>query len=211
MNTLSTANVKKSLLILFMLQTFSLATDRRDSMSFLPLWLESFTSLKGDFLQVQKSSNGDLVSSSEGSFALLKPNFLSWDIHRPDRQSIVMSESLISHYDRDLGTLTRRVVSGDTQSLQVLLGSAQELRAEYKVTFDEINSVYYLSRKDSTNDLNLIGIQFLDDELYRIKFIAANKNELTISFANLAYDSVMDPRDFMITPESDVEILYDEQ
>ena len=99
---------------LMLLPLWSLAQPN-DAIGELVVALQDLEQLQGHFLQRQYGQNDVLLVESRGTFKLLRPGYFSWEITAPDNQLIIASPEYVWHYDRDLETVTRRLITDSEQ------------------------------------------------------------------------------------------------
>ncbi len=94
--------------------------------------------LSGSFTQELSNDQGQLIGSSSGTFALLRPHFFRWSIESPGQQLLLGDGNFFWQYDRDLETIIRRPLEEQLQSpLGVLLADGDVLMANYDVQRSE--------------------------------------------------------------------------
>ena len=93
--------------------------------------------IAGAFVQQIISPDGLVIDQSGGSFALLRPHFLRWEILDPDHQLILADDQHLTQIDWDLEVVVVRPISEEDRSpLNWLLAS----RAELETAFDIVSS-----------------------------------------------------------------------
>lgn len=88
----------------------------------------------GAFVQELFDENEELLERSSGRYAVLRPGFFRWEIEDPDQQMIVVSGTVLWHYDIDLAAATRRDTSQSNEftPLELLAGDSDELRERFE-------------------------------------------------------------------------------
>ena len=98
--------------------------------------------MAGQFVQEIVSPDGLIIDQSEGSFSLLRPHFLRWEIFEPDRQLILADDQQLTQIDWDLEVVVVRPISKEARSpLNWLLASRSELESAFDVISAETTTV----------------------------------------------------------------------
>lgn len=96
----------------------------------------------GQFVQEIVSPDGLIIDQSSGSFRLLRPHFLRWEILEPDRQLILADDQQLTQIDWDLEVVVVRPISEEARSpLKWLLVSRSELESAFDVVSAESTAV----------------------------------------------------------------------
>ncbi len=173
--------------------------------------LSAIHSLSGQFTQQQMDGAGELAQTTQGSFALLLPNYFRWDIQSPDSQLLIADPEFLWQYDRDLDTVTRRPI-GSTEAatpLQVLAGSAQDLAERFAVSHTGDESWQLLPRGSDAGFTSLELI-FEQGALTRMEIVDSLEQQVTIQFSALS-EAPLSPEDFAFTPPEDSDQFFYDQ
>lgn len=93
---------------------------------------------EGHFTQRVFDQNGALLATSEGDFAVLRPDSFRWEVKTPDQQVLVITGGVLWQYDRDLETVLRRPAPADESSpLQLLGADRAALERRYIITTEQ--------------------------------------------------------------------------
>ena len=98
--------------------------------------------MAGQFVQEIVSPDGLIIDQSSGSFSLLRPHFLRWEILDPERQLILADDQQLTQIDWDLEVVVVRPISEEARSpLNWLLASRSELESAFDVVSAETTAV----------------------------------------------------------------------
>jgi outer membrane lipoprotein-sorting protein len=90
--------------------------------------------MAGEFVQQIISPDGLVIDQSGGSFGLLRPHFLRWEILDPDHQLILADDQHLTQIDWDLEVVIVRPISDEDRSpLNWLLASRAELESAFNI------------------------------------------------------------------------------
>jgi len=106
--------------------------------------------MAGRFSQEIVASDGTLLESSAGSFRLMQPDYLWWQIETPDRQLLVTSGDTLTQIDWDLEVRsTHDMADMDKTPLYYLLTSRSDIEAAFDV--DVVGAAVLLAPRESTS------------------------------------------------------------
>lgn len=170
--------------------------------------LMGLESLAGRFEQRILTTDGELVSRSEGSFALLRPHFLRWKVEAPGQQLLLSDGEFLWQYDLDLETLARQPVDPEQMSpLRLLMEPETALAEDYRIT-----------RKDGSMVLEPLADEplFQQVEVIFSKDVPAKLTLIDNLGQTISVELMVDhsatpsPEDFVFEPPSGVEIVTSE-
>ena len=171
--------------------------------------LAGIEQLQGNFQQVQKGLDGKVMAETSGRFQLLRPGFFSWEILAPDSQLIVANPEFLWHHDRDLETVTRRLVVGSEQlaPLQVLGGDENILRERFTVsrTSEQAWTLIPVAGDPGFQQLVLI---FSDGAIEGMEILDSLNQRVEVQFSNLDSSTALSPADFAFSPPDGVDLFY---
>jgi outer membrane lipoprotein carrier protein len=178
----------------------------------LVAFLSGINSLQGRFKQRQFDDAHGLVHESSGRFRLLRPGYFAWQIESPDSQLVIADPWFIWHYDRDLETVTRRPVSGntDTSPLQILGGDEAVLRQQFAVKQPAPDRFLLTPRSGESGFRELI-LDLEDETLVGMEIINRLNQQITIEFLELDREPGLSPADFVFEPPPGADLFYYEQ
>ena len=160
--------------------------------------------LAGTFQQALFNEEGELIASSSGTFAILRPHFFRWHIERPGEQLLVGDGSFFWQYDLDLDTVIRRPLKEQMESpLALLLADDEALSSHYDVVRDG-SEVALRPRAD--NPLFQSVTITLDDELPRMLTLIDPLNQRIELRVVLEGTAGLSPADFSFLPPSEAEL-----
>ena len=205
--------ISKRLLLLLLTASFfqnvSAANSGEEQFDILFSWLDSFSSLSGAFRQTQSRAYEGVSVESTGDFKALKPDYFSWHQITPDNQLVLSNAEFIWHYDKDLETVTRRKISDQMASLQLLLGDSTSIKNEYSILLPNTGD-YHLTPRNPHSNFQMIRLYFTKHELSQIRIIDRIGHELIIELSDLQYNPSLTAEDFVINASENAEFLYDE-
>jgi len=155
--------------------------------------------MAGQFLQEIVSFDGRIIDQSSGSFSLLRPHFLRWEILEPDRQLILADDEQLTQIDWDLEVVVVRPISEEARSpLNWLLASRSELESAFDVVSAESTAV--LVPKDPDAPYSRLEMSRLSPSDWRLDAVDRTGQTLRV---NLSEDTDVPPRraDFVV-PET---------
>lgn len=169
----------------------------------------------GAFSQRIEDESGTVVEESAGSYALLRPGRLRWEVHTPDDQLIVLEDGVLWHYDRDLGSATRRSLDGEREllPLQALNGDGALLRERFGVerlagtAADEER--YRLTPRDGGAGFESLSATFRDSALVRLTIIDGLSQRIVIELQPDMNASEPAPTLFRFNPPPGTDVFDD--
>ncbi len=204
--------ISKRLLLLLLTASFfhnvSAANSGEEQFDILFSWLDGFSSLSGAFRQTQSRAYDGVSAESTGDFKALKPDYFSWHQITPDNQLVLSNTEFIWHYDKDLETVTRRKISDQMASLQLLLGDSTSIKNEYSIFLPNTGD-YHLTPRNPHSNFQMIRLYFTKHELSQIGIIDRIGHKLVIELSDLQYNPSLTAEDFVINASENAEFLYD--
>lgn len=168
-------------------------------------WLEAFRGAAGHFEQSLYDDSGELLQSSEGRYAILRPGFFRWEIEAPDRQLVVASGDLLWHYDLDLATATQRRASEAATPLQLLGEPVAALRDRF--TVDAIDdSRFLLTPNYPQAGFASLELQWQAGMLLGMSVLDRSGQRLAVIFKP-DVDVLPSPADFAFEPPAGVDVF----
>ena len=171
--------------------------------------LAGIEQLQGSFQQVQKGLDGKVMAETSGRFQLLRPGFFSWEILAPDSQLIVANPEFLWHHDRDLETVTRRLVAGSEQlaPLQVLGGDENILRERFTVSRSS-EQAWTLIPVAGDPGFQQLVLTFSDGVIEGMEILDSLNQRVEVQFSNLDSSTALSPEDFAFSPPDGVDLFY---
>ena len=171
--------------------------------------LAGIEQLQGNFQQVQKGLDGKVMAETSGRFQLLRPGFFSWEILAPDSQLIVANPEFLWHHDRDLETVTRRLVAGSEQlaPLQVLGGDENILRERFTVSRSS-EQAWTLIPVAGDPGFQQLVLTFSDGVIEGMEILDSLNQRVEVQFSNLDSSTALSPEDFAFSPPDGVDLFY---
>ncbi len=169
--------------------------------------LSVFSRLSGDFEQTLYAEDGDALQVSQGSFALLRPGYLRWEIRSPEAQLLVAAGDVLWHHDIELETATRREISPSdpTSPLTILSGDVSLLQTYYSVEETATNR-YMLRPRFPDAEFRQVELVFAQTlpSLLTIVDIAGRSSVIQLSKLNAA--APLTAEDFVFEPPEGVDV-----
>lgn len=175
--------------------------------------LDDIDSLEGRFSQTVSDQQGEVIQTSEGSFAVKRPGYFLWESEQPFAQSIIATPDTVWIYDPDLEQATRRKAASETGNPAALLsGELGDLEAEFLVQRigQENSLVFTLTPKQEDAQYREITLQFVDDTLAGLSFADPLEQTTQIDFVQLTTNPDLDKTDFEFEPPEGTDIIIDE-
>lgn len=172
--------------------------------------LSELQQLQGQFRQSQYADGEETVTAnSSGTFKLLKPQYVSWEIDSPDNQLIVADGEHLWHFDRDLETVTRRPVAGqqDMSPLQILAGDTDLLRERFLVS-NTGKGRYRLAPLNENAAFNSLTLVFVNDQISAMEVVDRLNQRLFIELLNVDTETPLTPADFLFEPPEGADLFY---
>ena len=197
------------LLLLLGLAPVLPAAQPEDDIDKLLLALAPTHHLQGSFTQKQYSLDNQLIAESSGRFSLIRPGYFSWEILHPDEQLIIADPEFVWHYDRDLETVTRRPVSGSTQStpLQILGGDETALREHFKVV-QSAKGIFLLKPLSPEAGFRQLTLSLEQSRLTGMEIRDNLDQTVVIEFSDLDSEGNLSSTDFAFSPPVGADLFY---
>ena len=134
--------------------------------------------MAGEFVQQIISPDGLVLSQSGGSFGLLRPHFLRWEILDPDHQLILADKQHLTQIDWDLEVVVVRPMSDEGRSpLNWLLASRAELESAFHVVSSDAGTT--LTAREPSANFTRLEIAHLSPSDWRLR--ATDRTGQTLS------------------------------
>jgi outer membrane lipoprotein carrier protein len=173
--------------------------------------LANMESLSGNFTQQVFSSDSDLLETSSGAFALLRPGYFMWHIKMPDEQLLMAGFDGLWHYDVELETATRRPMpADDSASPLAVLGGDSSVLGEHYVVEQIAPSEFRLLPIAQRNDFTVLELRFEDGLPVAMQVQDPLQRSTTILFTQLQRNPSLFPSDFEFDPPTGVDIYYND-
>lgn len=174
--------------------------------------LSQTRSLQGDFEQVTRDQDGQIVEENTGTFAIKRPGLLRWHIEEPFEQLLVSDGENLWVYDPDLEQVTISTVDEQMQQNSALLLSSDlaQIRANYRV--DEVRSeggqkLFSLSPLRNSQAFERLTLSFQGETISGWELFTALGERSTFSFKGLKANQEIPDHHFDFEPPADVDVL----
>lgn len=175
--------------------------------------LDDIDALQGRFTQTVKDQQGEVMQTSQGSFALQRPGYFLWESEQPFAQTIIATPDMVWIYDPDLEQATRRRATQETGNPAALLsGELRDLESEFLVARSEReNSVSYaLAPRQKDAQYREIVLHFEAGALTGLNFSDPLQQTTRIEFVQLNTNPDLEESVFVFEPPEGTDIIIDE-
>jgi outer membrane lipoprotein carrier protein len=190
------------------LTSFASTTDAEN----LSQILLQYKTLTSNFTQSSYDNNGALLQETEGTMAMLRPNFFRWETRSPTRQIIVTDPKNIWVYDVDLEQVTieplRDMVGQAPASL--LTDSTRDLLKQFNVTqkSDGADKIWFtLIPKDDKSLYQKIQLHFTQNMLDKMEIIDNIGQKTSVNFKQLKINVNLPPKTFQEKIPKNVDVI----
>ena len=123
--------------------------------------------MAGLFTQEIISPEGEVLEQSSGSFGILRPHFLRWEILTPDSQLLVADGETLTQIDWDLEVVVERPMSETASSpFQWLLASRSALDSAFDISLSGHAAI--LISTDSQSPFQRLHIKQIAETVWRL-------------------------------------------
>ena len=204
-------NIKSTLLALSLCIS---STAFADGIAAVKNFNENIKSFAGDFSQTIK--NAKKTTTSQGTFAVLRPGFFKWTYHKPDEQLIVGDGNSVWLYDKELAQVTQR-------KQQAVLGSSPAAILSDKAALDSNFTLKNDGEKDGLSfviatpktpdsEYKQIRLGFSDNNtLKEMQLQDSFGNQTHIVFSNVKNNPDLPKKDFQFTPPDGVDVVREDE
>ena len=155
-------------------------------------------SLTGQFKQTITDADGNALSASKGSFALLKPHFVRWEIEAPGRQLLLSDGDYLWQHDLDLETVNREPIDASRRSpLRLLMDSEATLELDYVIERD--GAVVTLTPRDQDPLFQRLAVHMDGAVPTRLELLDTVEQTVVIEL-QVDTDVSLSPNDFVFSP-----------
>jgi len=202
----------RTLAILTILFFASTAAANEKALVELHELLSETRSLQGDFNQLTRDEQGQVVEENTGTFAIKRPGLLRWHIEKPFEQLLVSDGESLWVYDPDLEQVTINTVDEQMQRNSALLLSSD---------LEKIRDNYRVEEVREENDRRVFVLVPLNDgafEKLELTFDSQGQvnswrlhtelgEESSFSFRNLQINQMIPDSHFVFDPPPGVDVL----
>lgn len=169
-------------------------------------------SLQGDFEQITRDQEGEVVEENSGSFAIKRPGLLRWQIAEPFEQLLVSDGETLWVYDPDLEQVTISSVDEQMQQNSALLLSSDlgELRANYRVEnvrTEDGRKLFSLVPLRADHAFERLTLIFDGEQISGWELDTALGERSTFSFSGLRINQSIPDQEFQFEPPAHVDVL----
>ena len=170
--------------------------------------LTGIDALSGTFEQTIRDPKGELVATSQGEFAILKPHFLRWFVRAPGQQLLVSDGEYLWQHDLDLETLVRQPIDrGQNSPLRLLIEPEASLTSDYSISRDA-QTIRLTPLTDSS--LFQVVTLFFDGEHIRAMQLLDNLGQTIDVVLSLNPETMLTPGDFQFEVPEGMDITIRE-
>ncbi len=161
-------------------------------------------SLSGAFEQRILGSNGEELSASTGTFAILRPHFFRWTVTAPGQLALVADGNFLWQHDLDLNTVSRTTIDPNANlPLQLLLRDDASLSEQFEISRHEASVT--LTPKYNEPLFASIEVEFSGAKPRKIYVTDTAGQHIEISLS-VADEVSVSAKDFTFIPPADVDL-----
>lgn len=167
--------------------------------------------LSGEFAQVQRDEQGQVLARSRGTFAIARPHRFRWEYVEPYRQIIVSDGEMLRTYDVDLAQVTVRPVTqalSDTPAM--LLSGAPDLDRAFNIEplppADGLDWVK-VTPQDENGDFRSLRLGFSEGVLQVMELADSLGQHSRITFSSLKVNQALPPARFQLDVPKNVDVI----
>ena len=161
-------------------------------------------SLNGSFVQRILDSTGEELSSSTGTFAILRPHFFRWSVATPGRVDLVADGRFLWQHDLDLNTVSRTTMDPNANlPLQLLLSNDASLAERFEISRNEAS--IRLTPKYDEGLFTAIEVLFGNEQPQVINVVDTAGQNIEISLT-IADERELSANDFQFIVPTDVDL-----
>lgn len=169
-------------------------------------------SLQGDFEQITRDQDGEVVEENSGSFAIKRPGLLRWHIEEPFEQLLVSDGETLWVYDPDLEQVTISPVDQQMQQNSALLLSSDlaEIRANYRVEdvrSEDGRKLFSLVPLQVDHAFEKLTLIFEGERMSGWELDTALGERSTFNFSGLRVNQSIPDQEFEFEPPAHVDVL----
>lgn len=177
--------------------------------------LDRIATLQGNFSQLLKDGQGQLLQKSAGRFTLKRPGYFYWQSEAPFEQVVIGTPDKVWVYDPDLEQVTVRknlqqqdspaaIISGDLDRLKTFFGIESEQKQGQKYT------TYTLTPINADNSFKQVTLQFQKNQLVALSFLDKLDQTTDITFTDTIENKPVADALFHFDVPDGVDVILDE-
>lgn len=177
--------------------------------------LDKVETLQGEFTQIVKDKQGQVIQSGVGAFFIKRPGYFYWENKDPFAQIIVGNPQKLWIYDPDLEQVTvqkQEDTEGVYNPSRLLSGDLSGLETSFnvKITSDRTETRFALTPKDAQAQYESIVLQF--DQIAPISFAFSDRlDQVTeVRFTKREVNRPVEQSRFEFVPPSGTDIVVNE-
>lgn len=177
--------------------------------------LDKVETLQGEFTQVVKDKEGQVIQSGEGEFSIKRPGFFYWENKDPFAQIIVGNPQKLWIYDPDLEQVTVQKqddADGVYNPSRLLSGDLSGLEKSFNVTLtkNRNGARFVLTPQDAQAQYERIILQF--DKVAPVSFAFSDRlNQVTeVRFTKREVNRPVKQSRFEFVPPSGTDVVVNE-
>lgn len=206
------ARVIYPLLTALLLSWSSIGWADEEALLELQRLLNKTQSLQGQFEQITRDQDGQVVEENSGNFAIKRPGLLRWHIVEPFEQLLVSDGESLWVYDPDLEQVSISTVDEQMQQNSALLLSSDlaEIRSNYRV--EDVRSeggrkLFSLIPLQMDHAFERLTLIFDGEQISGWELDTALGERSTFSFTGLRVNQSIPAQEFKFEPPADVDVL----
>jgi outer membrane lipoprotein carrier protein len=170
--------------------------------------LEPMENLAGEFSQVQKDPENNIVSESRGVFVMQRPGLLRWETLEPFPQLLITDGATLWLYDADLEQVS--VSSVDTQlnhTPAVIFSGNLELIDQQFLVKQSAEGLFSLRPRQSDGLFQRLDLRFQKQALVAMTILDGFGQRTDFVFSNTAIGKPVAVSDFVFVPPEGTDVL----
>jgi len=177
--------------------------------------LEEMTSLVGLFVQKQYDSEGELLQSSSGDFAMARPGKLSWNTLEPYPQSLISDGETLWLYDPDLEQVSVQTIGDNLKQTPAVIisGDLAQIKADFDVVLTQANGdveSFDLRPKHTSEYFQRLTLVFTKGRLTGMRLLDGFGQDTQFELSDLSYNQVLAKQRFSFTAPAGTDVLINE-
>jgi len=202
------------LLFIFACPTMA-SVAQADAVNDLNEMLSGMETLQGEFEQVVRDAEGEVIETSSGTFALKRPGLFRWEVEEPFPQLIVSDQEKLWIYDPDLEQVQVSPFDERLQRTPALLlsGDPAAIRDNFvveKISAEGQGQRFNLVPKGEENMFERMELVFDDQVVSHLTIYDSLGEETAIEFLNLTANRAIADSTFQFEPPPGVDVLVDD-
>lgn len=179
-----------------------------DSVSKLIKLLNPIESMSGNFSQIQRGSEGELLSQSSGVFRVARPGKLRWETKEPFTQLLVSDGKKLWLYDADLEQVTVSKVDDQLNQTPAVIFSGDLAAINQQFLVSSVgNGQFSLLPKAEEGYFQRLDLEFDSGQLSSMIILDGFGQQTIFTFTEVNTNEVITADVFVFIPPQGVDVL----